>query len=83
MCKVCKCVLSSKSSGGVGLLNRHETTCKLKHGRTTFAQSLLQLNLDDSATLWEYNVDVARSDMCHLIRRLDLPICFAGSSAFA
>lgn len=23
-CKVCKCVLSSKSSGGIGLLNRHE-----------------------------------------------------------
>ena len=31
---------------------------------------------------WEYNADVARSEMCRLICRLDLPICLAESSAF-
>jgi hypothetical protein len=40
-CKVCKCVLSAKSSGGTGHLNRHRNACKLKHGRNAFAQSLL------------------------------------------
>jgi hypothetical protein len=40
-CKVCKCVLSAKSSGATGHLNRHRNACKLKHGRTAFAQSLL------------------------------------------
>jgi hypothetical protein len=80
-CKVCKCVLSAKSSGGTSHLNRHRIACKLKHGRTAFAQSLLQFNPDGSARLWEYNADVARSEMCHLICRLDLPICLAESSA--
>jgi hypothetical protein len=81
-CKVCKCVLSAKSFGGTGHLNRHRNACKLKHGRTAFAQSLLQFNPDGSARLWEYNAGVARSEMCRLICRLDLPICLDESSIF-
>jgi hypothetical protein len=81
-CKVCKCVLSAKSSGGTGHLNHHRNACKLKHGRNAFAQSLLQFNPNGSARLWEYNADVARSEMRRLICRLDLPICLAESSAF-
>jgi hypothetical protein len=50
-CKVCKCVLSAKSSGGTGHLNWHRNACKLKHGRNAFAQSLLQFNPDGSARL--------------------------------
>jgi hypothetical protein len=38
-------------------------------------------NPDGSARLWEYNADVARSEMYRLIWRLDLPIFLAESSA--
>jgi hypothetical protein len=48
----------------------------------TGAQSLLQFNPDGSARLWEYNAGVARSEMCRLICRLDLPICLDESSIF-
>ncbi|WVZ57497.1 hypothetical protein U9M48_007876 [Paspalum notatum var. saurae] len=31
---------------------------------------------------WEYSPEVARTELCHLISRLDLPICIGESSAF-
>jgi hypothetical protein len=77
-CKVCKRVLSAKSSGGTGHLNRH--CMQTETWQNCLCQSLIQFNPNVSARLWEYNVDVAHSDMCHLICMLDLPICFAKSS---
>jgi hypothetical protein len=43
---------------------------------------VFQFNPDGSARLWEYNADVARSETCCLICRLDLLICFAKSYDF-
>lgn len=31
---------------------------------------------------WEYNAEVARTQLCHLISRLDLPICLGETDAF-
>jgi hypothetical protein len=45
-------------------------------------QSLLQLNPDGTTRFWVYNVDVAHSEMCRLICRLDLLIFFVESSTF-
>lgn len=46
------------------------------------AQSQLKYNPDGSLRMWEYNPDVARIQLCRLIARLDLPLCFGESDAF-
>lgn len=37
---------------------------------------------DGTTRFWEYNVDVACFEMCRLICRVNLPICFVESSVF-
>ena len=46
------------------------------------AQSQLKFNPDGSVHLWEYKPEVARTQLCRLIARLDLPICIGESDAF-
>jgi len=43
---------------------------------------LLQFNADGSVGHWEYSPEVARTQLCHLIARLDLPLGFGDSKAF-
>jgi hypothetical protein len=43
---------------------------------------LLKYNLAGSINHWEYSPSVARTKLCRLIARLDLPLCFGESSAF-
>jgi hypothetical protein len=46
------------------------------------SQSLLSFNADGHVRHWEYSVDVARAQLCRLIARLHLPLCFGESAAF-
>ncbi|CAN6309858.1 unnamed protein product [Urochloa humidicola] len=46
------------------------------------AQSQLNFKSDGSVHLWEYSPEVARSQLCRLIARMDLPISFGESDAF-
>ena len=84
ICKHCKCTLSAKSSSGTGHLLRHQEHCKAKieHDRAGIVQSVLKFNPDGSVQRWEYSTLVARTEMCRLIAREDMPLCFAESDAF-
>jgi hypothetical protein len=84
ICKHCKCTLSARSSSGTGHLLRHQEHCKdkIEHDRAGIVQSVLKFNPDGSVQRWEYSALVARTEMCRLIAREDLPLCFAESDAF-
>jgi hypothetical protein len=43
---------------------------------------MLRYNVDGRVFRWEYSVEVARVQLCCLIARLDLPLCFADCDAF-
>ncbi|XP_039851477.1 zinc finger BED domain-containing protein RICESLEEPER 2-like [Panicum virgatum] len=43
---------------------------------------MLKFNADGSFVHWEYSPSVARTELCRLIARLDLPLCFGQSDAF-
>ncbi|WVZ83805.1 LOW QUALITY PROTEIN: hypothetical protein U9M48_030905 [Paspalum notatum var. saurae] len=82
-CHYCKKELSARSSGGTGHLPRHAEKCKLRHGiGRAEHQSMLRFNADRTVINWEYSEDVARIQLCRLIARLDLPLCFGESKAF-
>ena len=82
-CNYCRKQLSAHSSGGTGHLLRHLKSCKPKMLRSMgMSQSLINFNADGSITQWEYRPKVARVELCRLIAREDLPICFGESAAF-
>jgi hypothetical protein len=80
-CQWCKCTLSAVSSSGTGHLLRHQRDCKVKLAKQG-KQSMLKFNPDGSVRNWDYCPDRARTQMCRLIARLDLPLNFAESPAF-
>jgi hypothetical protein len=65
-------------------LIQHLDLCpaKKEKDRSRKTQSLLKYNADGSIKHWEYSPSVARIELCRLIARLDLPLCFGESSAF-
>ena len=71
-CLHCKNILSGFSSSGTGHLSWHLLTCRNK--RKSGAQSILSFDADSSVHTWEYSPDVARTQMCRLIAKLDLPL---------
>ncbi|WVZ76741.1 hypothetical protein U9M48_024686 [Paspalum notatum var. saurae] len=84
ICLHCKNTFSAKSSSGTGHFRRHldlypSKKEKDRHGRT---QSLLKFNADGSVVHWEYSPSIARTELCRLIARMDLPLCFGESDAF-
>jgi len=81
-CKHCKKNLTGRSTHGTGHLKRHIPICPVLKGRNAMAQSQLKFNPDGSVHLWEYKPEVARTQLCRLIARLDLPICIGESDAF-
>jgi hypothetical protein len=84
ICLHCKNSMSAKSSSGTGHLIKHLDLCpaKKEKDRSGKSQSLLKYNSDGSVNHWEYSPSVARTELCRLIARLDLPHCFGESSAF-
>ena len=82
-CNYCKKTLTAHSSAGTGHLIRHIKSCKpRKLGSNAMSQSLLRFNPDGSVHHWEYSPEVARTQLCRLIAREDLPVCFGESAAF-
>ena len=78
-----KKTLTAHSSAGTGHLIRHIKSCKLrKLGSNAMSQSLLRVNPDGSVHHWEYSPEVARTQLCRLIAREDLLVCFGESAAF-
>ena len=78
-----KKTLTARSSAGTGHLIRHIKSCKpRKLGSNAMSQSLLRFNPDGFVHHWEYNPEVARTQLCMLIAREDLPVCFGESAAF-
>jgi hypothetical protein len=69
------------SSSGTGYLLRHQCDCKVKNARMG-KQSMIKFNPDGSIHNFDYCPHHARTEMCRLIVRLDLPLNFAESSVF-
>ena len=84
VCHYCKQSLYTTSSSGTGHLIRHSMHClaKKEKEKAGIVQSVLRFNTDGSVITWEYSASVARSELCRLIARLDLPISFGESDAF-
>jgi hypothetical protein len=80
-CHWCKCTLSVVSSIGIGHLLRHQHDCRVKLAKQG-KQLVLKFNPNGYVRNWDYCPDHARTQMCRLIARLDLPLNFAKSPAF-
>jgi hypothetical protein len=74
ICRMCKTRLSARSSAGTRHLLRHQKACRKKVDHTARVQSQLAFNPDGSLHNWEYDPIVARTELCRLIARLDLPL---------
>jgi hypothetical protein len=46
------------------------------------AESQLKFNPDGSVRTWNYSLDIAHTQLCRLIARLDLPLCIGETDAF-
>jgi hypothetical protein len=80
-CHWCKVTLSAVSSSGTGHLLRHQRDCKVKKANMG-KQSVIRFNPDSSVRNFDYCPHCARTEMCRLIARLDLPLNFGESPAF-
>lgn len=75
VCNYCKSRLSAPSTGGTGHLRRHIRACKRKAlAASSSSQSHLHFDGDGNVRRFQYNANVARSELCRLIARLDLPL---------
>ncbi|KAG2536922.1 hypothetical protein PVAP13_9NG234446, partial [Panicum virgatum] len=81
-CLHCGKIYATLSTFGTGTLKRHIKSCFVRKQKSRSSQSLLQFNADGSVGHWDYSPEVARTQLCHLIARLDLPLGFGDSKAF-
>jgi hypothetical protein len=81
-CFHCEKYYAARSCIGTGHLNRHVRVCSKRKKSIRQSQSLLSFNADGHVHHWEYSADVARTQLCYLIARLDLPLRFGESTAF-
>ncbi|XP_066323573.1 zinc finger BED domain-containing protein RICESLEEPER 2-like [Miscanthus floridulus] len=82
ICKMCKTTLSARSSAGTGHLKRHQKSCRIKTDQRARVQSRLSYNPDGSVYNWDYKPEVARSELCRLITKLDLPLGIGETDAW-
>ena len=71
---MCKHTLSARSNAGTRHLKRHQKSCRQKTDQAARVQSRLAYNTDGSMHNWDYKPNVARSELCRLVVRLDLPL---------
>jgi hypothetical protein len=71
--KLCGKRYSARSAYGTGHLIRHQKSCRAKHDNDRRVQSRIALNADGLHN-WVYDPAVARTKLCRLIARLDLPL---------
>jgi hypothetical protein len=81
-CTLCKKVLTGVSTNGTGHLIRHLASCSKKADHFARSQSVLQFSSDGSLRNWEYNAEFARTELCRMIARLDLPLGIGAYNAF-
>ena len=72
--KMCKRTLYARSNAGTSHLKRHQKSCRQKTDQVARVQSRFTYNPDSSVYNRDYKPDVARSELCRLIARLDLPL---------
>jgi hypothetical protein len=84
ICHHCRETLSAKSSSGVVHLLMHLDHCRAKKEkeRSGIVESIAKYNTYGSVGSWEYSAAVARIELCRLIARLYLALCFGESDAF-
>jgi hypothetical protein len=82
-CKFCKKELSSKLTSGTGHLLRHVKSClRKRQAATSSNQTSLHFAPDGRVAHFEYSPAVARTELCRLVARLDLPLGFGASPEF-
>ena len=81
ICKMYSKRLSARSCAGTGHLIRHHAFCRKKTDHAHRVQSRLALRRDGFHN-WVYNPDVARTELCRLIARLDLPLGIGDTQAW-
>jgi len=81
ICKMCGKRYSARSAAGTGHLKRHQKSCKAKHDNDKRVQSRLALNADGLHN-WVYDPAVARTELCRLIARLNLPLGIGETQAW-
>jgi hypothetical protein len=69
------------SSSGTSHLLRHQRDCKVKNARID-KQSMIKFNTYGSVCNFDYCPHHARTKMCRLIARLELPLNFSETSTF-
>ncbi|WVZ50505.1 hypothetical protein U9M48_001751, partial [Paspalum notatum var. saurae] len=82
VCKYCKSNLSAKSGNGTCHLLRHNCTAKQAFERSGQVQSVLKMNASGKLQHWQYSPAVARTELCRLIARDDLPLWHGSTDAF-
>ncbi|XP_066344426.1 zinc finger BED domain-containing protein RICESLEEPER 1-like [Miscanthus floridulus] len=82
VCKMCKSTLSARSAAGTSHLKRHQKSCRIKTDQRARVQSRLSYNPDGSVYNWDYKPKVARSELCRLIAKLDLPLGIGETDAW-
>jgi hypothetical protein len=81
-CKHCKQTLTARSTSGTGHLLRHNCPAKKAHELFGQVQSVLKYNADNTLQRWEYSASIARTELCRLIARDDLPLWHGFTPAF-
>jgi hypothetical protein len=81
ICKMCKTRLSARSTASTGLLIRHQNSCRKKKDHANRDKSRIALN-PDGLHNWVYDPAIAHTELCHLIARLDLPLCIGETWAW-
>jgi hypothetical protein len=75
-------VYAAQSQFGTGSLLHHRSKYPIRNRKSHLGQSVIQFNSDGSVGTWEYSPEVARTQLCRLISRLDLPLYFGATDAF-
>jgi hypothetical protein len=74
ICSYCKTCMSTPTSG-IGHLCRHIRSCKRNSiAATSSSQLHLHFDSDGNVQCFQYNPNVARSELARSIARLDLPL---------
>ena len=81
ICKHCRARYTARSSAGTGHLRWHMYSCMRKRNHASMVQSKLALN-PDGLKNWVYDPMLARTELCHLIARLDLPLGIGETDAW-
>jgi hypothetical protein len=81
-CKHCKQTLTARSTSGTGHLLRHNCPAKKAHELSGQVQFVLKYNTDGTLQHWEYSASIARTELCRLIARDDLPLWHGSTPAF-